>query len=383
MLGAEADVTGTKLDEELDEGTRALLERYGFERATFEQLRARLAGGLADEEHNRVTSPLAPPEAGDVIELPPLGSSDRARLHALGLELVARGAVGVVVLAGGMATRFGGVVKAAVEVTRGLSFLDLKLRDVAHVAATAGGTIPVYLMTSFATHDEVTKLARAYEHAGVEVVAFPQFISLRLTASGALFRDGAGKLSPYAPGHGDLVPALRRAGILAALRARGVELLFMSNVDNLAATLDPAVIGAHAEERAELTFEVARLDPGDKGGVPARLDGRLQVIEAMRYPRGFEERSIPLFSTNSFVLDVAAVDREFDLSWFRVTKQVEGRPAIQFERLVNQLTAFVRARGLAISRDGTDSRFLPVKDPPDLAARRASIEAVLSSRGAL
>jgi UTP--glucose-1-phosphate uridylyltransferase len=45
-----------------------------------------------------------------------------------------RGEVGAVILAGGMATRFGGVVKAAVEVLDGQSFLELKLKDLAAVA---------------------------------------------------------------------------------------------------------------------------------------------------------------------------------------------------------------------------------------------------------
>jgi UTP--glucose-1-phosphate uridylyltransferase len=157
----------------------------------------------------------------------------------------------------------------------------------------------------------------------------------------------------------------------------------MSNVDNLAATLDPAVVGAHLASGAALTCEVAALRPGDKGGVPARVGGRLQVIEALRYPPGFVESQIPWFSTNSFMITLGEVDRDFPLDWFRVTKQVEGRPAIQFERLVNQLTAFLPARALAVRRDGPDCRFLPVKDPGELRLRLPAIRSVLEARGTL
>jgi UTP--glucose-1-phosphate uridylyltransferase len=235
-------------------------------------------------------------------------------------------------------------------------------------------------MTSFATHARVTQLAERWQTQGLEVHTFPQFISLRLTEKGELFRDSNGKLSPYAPGHGDLVDALKRADALRRLVRSGVRHLFMSNVDNLAATLDPAVIGAHEESGAELTFEVAPLWQGDKGGVPARANGRLQIVEALRYPPNFDERTIPLFSTNSFVFDVAALERDFDLTWFRVTKKVDGRPAIQFERLVNQLAEFVRARGLLVDREGAEGRFLPVKDPAELEARRSEIASVLEAR---
>ena len=43
----------------------------------------------------------------------------------------------------------------------------------------------------------------------------------------------------YATGHGDLTFALRASGVLARFRAAGGKILYMSNVDNVAATLDP------------------------------------------------------------------------------------------------------------------------------------------------
>jgi UTP--glucose-1-phosphate uridylyltransferase len=371
------------LDDSLPVPTRALLERYGFDAIPFDALRRRLSAGRAEEADNRVSGRLEPPLSHDITALPALHSDARRRLSERGLEALVRGEVAAIVLAGGMATRFGGVVKAAVEVSAGRSFLDLKLRDFEQLAERAGSRMRVLLMTSFATHHEVTQLAARFPATALQVETFPQLISLRLFPSGELFRDRTGNVSPYAPGHGDLVDALRRADLLRRLRESGVKHVFMSNVDNLAATLDPAVIGAHLESRLDMTFEVAALYPGDKGGVPTRLDGRLQVVEALRYPQGFVESSIPWFSTNSFMLTLASLDREFPLEWFRVTKQVDHQPAVQFERLINQLTAFLPAHALAIERTGLDCRFLPVKDPDELRSRLPDIQRVLSSRGTL
>lgn len=159
--------------------------------------------------------------------------------------------------------------------------------------------------------------------------------------------------------------------------------LFVSNVDNLAATLDPALIALHIVRDAEISFEVVEARPGDKGGVPARVDGRLQIVEAPRYPVGFDEASIPLFSINNFVVNVAALARDLDLTWFRVTKQVEGRPAVQFERLANQLSEHLRTSVFEVPREGVEGRFLPVKDPSELAARISDIEKTLRARGVL
>jgi UTP--glucose-1-phosphate uridylyltransferase len=370
-------------DLSLSPDENALLERYGFDRETFDTLRARLARGEATEAHNRIKGRVEPPRAGDVVPLPTVGSDERKELRARGEALIKQGKVGAVILTGGMATRFGGVVKAAVEVARGKTFLDLKLADIAFTAKRTGGRVPVYLMTSFATHADVTRLAQAATSESVPVEAFPQFISLRLAADGEIFRDADGEVSPYAPGHGDLSFALRRSGVLARAMAAGVTHLFMSNVDNLAATLDPAIIGAHVASGKQISVEAADKAPGDKGGAPARVDGVLQVVEGFRFPSDFNQDSIPVFSTNSFVIDAKAIDRDFDLTWFNVVKEVEGKKVIQFERLVGELTAFLPCHAIGIAREGDDGRFMPVKDPPELEARRASIVSLLEKRGAL
>ena len=199
----------------------------------------------------------------------------------------------------------------------------------------------------------------------------------------ALFRDDAGALSPYAPGHGDLTFALRRSGLLVAFRSNGGRTLMMSNVDNLTATLDPAVIGAHEEAGAALTAEMAPKEPGDKGGAPARVDGKAQIVESFRFPEDFDQERIPVFNTNTFVLDAKSIDAEFPLTWFAVNKTIDGKPAVQFERLVGELTAFLDPAFLRVERHGPDARFQPIKSPEDMDKRRPDIVKALEARGSL
>ncbi|MEZ4404015.1 MAG: UTP--glucose-1-phosphate uridylyltransferase [Kofleriaceae bacterium] len=367
----------------IDPDTRALLDRFGFDEARLTAAARALATG-AGAVDNTVAGRVEPPTAADVVTLPPPGSSARAALHAQGQAAIAAGQVGVIYLAGGMATRFGGVVKAVVPVVGDQTFLDLKLADAARVARAAAAAVPVWLLTSYATHAVLEgALARRPAMAHQPIACVPQFVSLRLTATGELFREADGGLSPYAPGHGDLSFALRRAGALAAFRAAGGRYLHMSNVDNLAATLDPAIIGAHLASGAAITAEVVAKEPGDRGGAPARVDDVCQIVEAFRFPPGFDQDAIGVFNTNTFVLDAAAIDRDFDLTYFHVGKQVDGAPVVQYERLVGELTAHLPSHFLEVARAGVDGRFQPVKDPPELAARRGDIEAILRARGVL
>jgi UTP--glucose-1-phosphate uridylyltransferase len=370
------------MDLDLDPRTQELLQAYGFDYELFARLRARLLEGELGVDANRVQGRVELPARSDVRPLPPQESAERRALSERGLAALRAGQVGCVVLAGGMATRFGGVVKAAVDALPGRSFLSLKLADIRRAARVAQRPVPVYLMSSFATHDALLQLAQAERSDEVPIEVFPQLISLRLRPDGGLFRE-MGRPSPYAPGHGDLTFALRKSGALARFLAGGGRMLATSNVDNLGATLDAAILGAHLEAEVEMTVEVGLRVPGELGGSPARLDGRLQIIEDFRFPRGFDAGAIPYFNTNTFVLDARALDRDFPLSWFVVRKQVDGRDTVQFEHLVGELSSFLSCACVQIERDGPDGRFQPAKDPDELARRRPQIEAILRARGVL
>src|SRR4029077_7563958 len=125
----------------------------------FDTLRARMLAGELSADANRIRGRIDPPRPGDVRVLAAPGTTERRELAERGQAALTAGQVGCVVLAGGMATRFGGVVKAAVDVLPGRSFLSLKLADIRRVAREAGTSVPVYVMSSFATHDALLDLA--------------------------------------------------------------------------------------------------------------------------------------------------------------------------------------------------------------------------------
>jgi len=370
------------MDLDLDPQTRQLLEAFGFDATLFGDLRRRMLAGELSTERNRVRGRLEPLSASDVRPLPAPGTAEHRELSARGERALRAGEVASVVLAGGMATRFRGVVKAEVDALPGRSFLSLKVADLRQVARRVGRPIELYVMSSFATHETLLRLVEAEACAEVPIRVFPQLVSLRLSPDGSLFRE-LGRPSPYAPGHGDLSFALRRSDTLRRFLERGGRVLFMSNVDNLAATLDPAMIGAHLESSAQMTVEVGRRTPGEAGGAPARLDGRLQIIEDFRFPQGFDVSSIPYFNTNTLTFDARALDRDFPLTWFEVRKRVDGREAIQFEHLVGELSSFLSCACVEVERDGVNGRFQPAKDPAELERRLPEIERILRARGAL
>jgi UTP--glucose-1-phosphate uridylyltransferase len=139
----------------------------------------------------------------------------------------------------------------------------------------------------------------------------------------------------------------------------------ISNVDNLGARVDPAVVGAHILGGRPVTSEVARKE-GDLGGAPVRVDGRLQLLEGPRFPPSFDQDLVWVFNTNTALFDIDALDEEYDLTWLYVRKDVGGREAVQLERVYHEISAFVPTQYLEVPRRGPRGRFSPIKTPADL-----------------
>ena len=362
--------------DEIDPPARALLERCGFDAARFERLRELVATGALGTSSNVVTGQVEPPEPGDLTELPAPGDAAFAEVSSTGVEALRAGHVASLVLAGGMATRFGGVVKGVVEALDGRSFLQIKLMETTRVAEALNARIPLALMTSFST-DEIVR-AHVAERGLGDPFVFGQFAAPRLRPDGSLFRDAGGRVSLYGPGHGDLLEAIRASGTLAALRELGVRHVVVSNVDNLGGRVDPAVIGAHVLAGRPLTCEVASKG-GDLGGAPARVDGRLTMLEAPRFPASFDQTRIPVFNTNTAIIDVGALELPVELTWLVVERDVDGEQAIQLERVYHELASFVPTTFLVVPRRGPRGRFFPIKVPSDLDTERDALREMLAA----
>lgn len=339
--------------------------------------------GVDRDRRNRLPGDVAPPAPGDVSDAPVPGTAEHAAFEAAGIEAIRRGEVALCVLAGGMATRMGGVVKALVDALPGKTFLDLRLGENAHLSAIGGRRFPLWLMTSEATDGEIRKaLGPALERD--HLATFEQFVSLRLTPEGTLFHDEDGEPSVYSTGHGDLPDALRASGLLERFVARGGRTVWIANVDNLGATVDPAILGWHLAHGAAVSVELVDKVGTDRGGMPIRWDGRPIIAEEFRLPVGFDPTQVRVFNTNTFLVSAEALlGLALEWTYVEVEKKIGAARAVQFERLIGEITAALAPRFLRVPREGASSRFLPVKDVPELERRRGEIETIARARGML
>jgi UTP--glucose-1-phosphate uridylyltransferase len=340
-------------------------------RKIFDDLVARYRTGEWKPGDNILSAEVTAPVPGDVAVLPPEDSNERRELERLGNEALRRGELGLIILAGGMATRFAwDKPKGLFPIYQDRSFLGWKITWAREMC---GERLPIHIMTSFHTHEAIREHLEDHAYFGhdpASVHLFQQYRFRRLTPDGTFFDSPDGEDNDAAPGHGDFAIAVRETGLLGHFIAAGGTTLLFSNVDNLGASPDLAIVGYHVQSGTEMTAEVAAKARGDKGGAPARVGGRLQLVEGFAFPPAFDQDAIPVFNTATYCFSAKALDRDFDLPWYIVEKKVGDQPVIQFEHLAGDLSATLDTRYLRVDRD---DRFIPVKSQDDVPDAQAKI----------
>lgn len=346
----------------------------------FETLARRYREGTLTAASNRLQAKVECPAPGEIARLPETNAPAYRDLHRLGREALERGELGAVILSGGMATRFNyDHPKGCFPIYQNQSFLELKVRWIRQVAPQ----MPIFVMTSFATDDAVRRHFAAHADFGAapdQIRFFSQYRFPRLRPDGSLFHSEDGSEDFAAPGHGDFPEAFAASGLLDEFLAKGGKYLLFSNVDNLGATVDLGIVGWHVANGHEMTVEVAPKAPGDKGGAPARVNGKLQLVEGFAFPESFDQDSIPVFNTATYVFSAEALKQPFDLPWYVVDKNVDGQTVIQFEHLAGDLSCHLKTGYLEIDRD---ERFIPVKSQADVPEAQAKIRHKLGKMAAV
>ena len=297
----------------------------------------------------------------------------------------------VIKLNGGLGTSMGMTkAKSLLPVKDGLSFLDVIVRQVLAMRASSGARVPLVLMNSFATRDD--SLAALREHEGVEADVPLDFVQNRVPkiraddlAPVSWPQDPEKEWAP--PGHGDLYPALVASGMLEALLDRGYRYAFVSNADNLGATLDPRILAWIAREDVPFLMEVAvRSEQDRKGGHLARRRGGGFVLRESAQTAEEDEAAFQditrhrFFNTNTLWIDLRALKHTLGvhggvlpLPMIVNRKTVDpgdksSTPVIQLESaMAAAIDVFDGARALRVPK----SRFAPVKTTSDLLVVRS------------
>jgi UTP--glucose-1-phosphate uridylyltransferase len=329
----------------------------------------RMVGQINDERSAYVSvEDVSTPDAGLLLNHPDPKSI--ATLAARGRSLLTRTAV--IKLNGGRSTTMGGVVpKGVLTAKNGRSYLEIIIGQIEAIRREWGIQMPLVLMDSFFTHGPTLEIVGRFD---LPVLTFIQNQIPRLV-EGTLEPLETGTDEDWAPpGHGDVYESLQRTGLLEKLREAGCRWAFISNLDNLAASVEPWILGLMEAEKIEFLLEVtARTKVDRKGGTLVVGNGRLDLLEiAQVAPEDrvsfMDINRFQVFNTNNVWVDLDALsaalkDKSLRLPLILNHKTIGRHKVIQLETAMGAaIGSFRRARGLQVGRD----RFFPTKKVADL-----------------
>jgi UTP--glucose-1-phosphate uridylyltransferase len=289
-------------------------------------------------------------------------------------------------LNGGLGTSMGlERAKSLLKVKNGLSFLEILAEQ------AIAEDVPLVLMNSFATQKDSLSVLAKYQALTKEI---PQdFLQHKVPKIDAETLDAAEwpadkKMEWCPPGHGDIYTALVTSGMLEQLLKHGYRYAFISNADNLGASLDEKILGFFASNNYPFMSEMARRTEADKkGGHLARRksDGQLMLREVAQTAEedldAFRDiNRHRYFNTNSLWLNLEALkelmqknENIMKLPMIRNKKTVNPRDpqspeVFQLETaMAAAIAVFDNSQAIEVPRN----RFAPVKTTEDLIVVRS------------
>lgn len=280
----------------------------------------------------------------------------------------------VLKLNGGLGTTMGCVgPKSAIEIRSDKNFLDLCVKQVDTLHKKYKVCVPLILMNSFNTERQTNRMI--YSYKGIK--SFSQSVYPRISADTYLPVDlSYGTCAWYPPGHGDIFQSLLDSGTLDELLNEGKEYLFVSNIDNLAATVDFRILDHMIKTNRDFLMEVTNKTRADiKGGTLINYEGALSLLEIAQVPpenkKDFTSvKKFRIFNTNSVWINLKILKellktKKLELDIIKNKKKVDGmhEEVIQLETAIGAaIKYFPNSAGIIVPR----TRFYPVKTCSDL-----------------
>lgn len=292
----------------------------------------------------------------------------------------------VLSLNGGLGTTMGlNFAKSTIEVKDGLTFLDITVRQIEDLNNKYNVSVPLVLMNSFNTHEETLKIIQKYKKSNVQILCFnqhqyPRIMKESMTPMCKTIYDSNDNW--YPPGHGDVYESLVKSDVFQILLNMGKKYIFISNIDNLGATVDLNILYDLKETDVDFIMELTLKTQADvKGGTLIQYDGRPKLLEIAQCPQNKldEFKSIKkfkIFNTNNLWITMRGLVnlvkdnpcQHMDI--IINSKDVNGKKIIQLEQAsAAVISYFDKASAIVVPR----KRYIPVKTTSDLFIIQSNI----------
>lgn len=216
-----------------------------------------------------------------------LSQEELEKYTSLGENAIKNGKLAVVTMAGGQGTRLGhngpkGTYDLGLDSHK--SIFEILCDTMKEACEKYSVTIPWYLMTSDANHEDTIQFFKNHNYFGYPKEAVSFFIQGKLPmidTEGKILLDEDGTIKQAADGHGGIFEAMRKNGVLYDMKEKGIEWVYIGGVDNvLAKMVDPVLTGLAISEGTLMAGKsVVKANPHERVGVFCKKDNKPNVIE--------------------------------------------------------------------------------------------------------
>ncbi|KAL9601788.1 MAG: hypothetical protein Q9219_002278 [cf. Caloplaca sp. 3 TL-2023] len=244
-----------------------------------------------NQDHEATLEPLPDTSTASILDSK---TEDIQSWYTSGLELVSKGQVAVVLMAGGQGTRLGstdpkGCFNIGLPSQKSLFQIQAeRIWKVQQLAEKESGkkdiAIPWYVMTSGPTRRPTERFFDDHNYFGLNkdnVLIFEQGVLPCISNDGKILLESKAKVAVAPDGNGGLYQALLTSNVRTDMRKRGIQHIHAYCVDNcLVKVADPVFIGFAASKDVDIATKVVRKrNAKEPVGLILRKNGKPDVVE--------------------------------------------------------------------------------------------------------
>ncbi|MFC6293107.1 uridylyltransferase [Macrococcus epidermidis] len=245
-----------------------------------------------------------------------------------GLEAIKQLKIAPVLMAGGQGTRLEHPGPKGTFEFDGKSLFEFQAEQIITYNEAYSINIPWTIMTSDINHEETLAYFEAHHYFGMpkeNITFFKQPNIVALSESGELLLNKEQSLLTTPNGNGGIFEALHSTGVNNALKDKGVEYLYINNIDNvLVKVLDPILCGLAVDSQSDVTTKTIAAKDNESVGRVIEVEGVKQVMEYTELPEGEENtyRNANI-GIHIFKLDYLIAHAESELPYHLAIKNLE------------------------------------------------------------
>ena len=227
-----------------------------------------------------------------------LSQEETKKLQEIGNKIISSGKYAVVTMAGGQGTRLGHSGPKgsyALSTINGTKYLfEILAETLKKANNTYQVTIPWYIMTSKENNQQTVCFFEQHNYFGYDKEYIKFFIQGELpllTTEGKVMMNEKKQIKEAANGNGGVYESMEKDGILADMKAKGTEWIFIGGIDNVLSNMvDPILLGLTIQENNKIASKsVVKTNPKERVGVFCKINGKPKVIEYTELPEEMAE----------------------------------------------------------------------------------------------